>query len=98
MDRFLPKSVDPGSVHSNSADYIELFGDINHLVESVSGICGYDDDQVAKRVDVLEGMEASGAPLAARPGSLGASAFLMGCLEIALADDRMVSSDQLSLF
>eukprot|EP00466_Bigelowiella_natans_P015513 jgi/Bigna1/84591/fgenesh1_pg.167_\ len=88
---FLPDSLEPGEPASNPADYVPIFGDLAHLVTSVAPLKDFSDEQIDERLDMLFSLSSCEAPLAARPGPREASDHLLGCLEVALAEDEQLS-------
>ena len=75
----------------NSAEYVPLFGSVDELLATLSP--GLSPDARAVRRRLWSGLDASEAPLAARPGGdLAASAHVLGAAQLALAEDGLLDA------
>uniref|UniRef100_A0A6V3PDX8 SET domain-containing protein n=1 Tax=Lotharella globosa TaxID=91324 RepID=A0A6V3PDX8_9EUKA len=86
----------------NKADYLELFYDIEHMVEMVSSVVGDEDDESSEggrggrkysmktKIALLESFEASDAPLAIRPNPIESCSHLINSMAVVLASDQLL--------
>ncbi|CAK0833503.1 unnamed protein product [Prorocentrum cordatum] len=65
---------------------VHVFSSPAELVEAVANLSGR-THSMEPRLELLTNATNAAAPLAVRPGGLGASAHLLSCMEVALVDD-----------